>query len=464
MNKIISFLSFLYFISFSFGYSNNVCTLNTYKGLIDLSPLTLADGGYFSGSFFDYTPKSFSLLFNICGFTTRCNSLGSNNYQTNAQSCAFYPQDGTAPPMGYINQSEIFEISNGVSLRYYGGKNGTTQLDIYCDPSAKTLNIYDCIRINAQVPLYKCSMKSMYACPIPPTPTPSTTPTSTPSTTPTSTPSTTPSTTPFTTPSTTPSTTPTPTPPIFTTYPTIKTNSTIYILINNLEIFKIFSFGYSNNVCTLNTYKGLIDLSPLTLPNGGYFSGSLLFNICGFTTRCNSLGSNNYQTNAQSCAFYPQDGTAPPMGYINQSEISEISNGVSLRYYGGKNGTTQLDIYCDPSAKTLNIYDCIRINTQVPLYKCSMNSMYACPIPPTPTPSSTPTSTPSTTPTSTPSTTPCPTPTPTPSTIPTYGKQKCIFNDQGLTFTTSSTITCNYIKISQKLLCNSKDLECEYDF
>ncbi|KAN0007266.1 hypothetical protein ACTFIU_000465 [Dictyostelium citrinum] len=238
MNKIITFLSFIYFINFSFGYSNNVCTLNTNKGLIDLSPLTLPNGGYFSGSFFDYTPKSFSLLFNICGYTTRCNSLGSNNNQTNAQSCAFYPQDGTAPPMGYIDKSEISEISNGVSLRYYGGKNGTTQLDIYCDQSVKTLNIYDCIRINTQVPLYQCSMKSMYACPIPPTPT--STPSSTPSTTPCSTPSTNPTPTPF----TTPSTTPTPTPPTFYTTSRNIANSatTIPFSIWNSVLFIFFYF------------------------------------------------------------------------------------------------------------------------------------------------------------------------------------------------------------------------------
>ncbi|EAL73670.1 hypothetical protein DDB_G0268434 [Dictyostelium discoideum AX4] len=227
-----------------------------------------------------------------------------------------------------------------------------------------------------------------------------------------------------------------------------------------------FSFGYSNNVCKLNTKQGLIDLSPLTLPNGGYFSGSfidyppksfsLFFNICGYTQRCNSLGSNNYLTNAQSCAFYPQDGTAPPMGYTDKSEITQISNGVSLSYYGGKNGTTQLDIYCDPSAKTLNIYDCIRINTYVPLYQCSMYSMHACPINPTTT--STPTSTPTPTLSSTP--TPTLSSTPTPEGL----KHKCIINNEGLSFTSNSSITCNYKKNSQKILCNSIGVECEFVF
>ncbi|KAM9962304.1 hypothetical protein ACTFIR_005210 [Dictyostelium discoideum] len=164
MNKIIIFLTFSYLLNFSFGYSNNVCQLNTAQGLIDLSPLTLPNGGYYAGSFFDYPPKSFSLLFNICGYTTRCNSLGGNNHLTNAQSCAFYPQDGTAPPKGFIDSMEISQIPNGVSLSYYGGNTGVTQLDIYCDSSAKSLNIYDCIRINSVVPVYKCSMYSMYAC------------------------------------------------------------------------------------------------------------------------------------------------------------------------------------------------------------------------------------------------------------------------------------------------------------
>ncbi|KAM9991458.1 hypothetical protein ACTFIZ_004878 [Dictyostelium cf. discoideum] len=166
MNKIITFLTLSYLINLSFGYSFNVCHVDTNQGLIDLSPLKLPNGGYYAGSFFDYPPKSFSLLFNICGSTTRCNTLGSNNYYTNAQSCAFYQNDGTAPPMGYIDQSEITQIPNGVSLSYHGAQNGITQLDIYCDPTAKSLNIYDCIRINSVVPVFKCSMYSMYACPI----------------------------------------------------------------------------------------------------------------------------------------------------------------------------------------------------------------------------------------------------------------------------------------------------------
>ncbi|EAL73514.1 hypothetical protein DDB_G0268122 [Dictyostelium discoideum AX4] len=165
MNKIIIFLTFSYLLNFSFGYSNHVCQLNTAQGLIDLSPLTLPYGGYYAGSFFDYPPKSFSLLFNICGYAKKCNSLGGNNFFTNAQSCAFYPQDGTAPPMGYTDKSEITQISNGVSLSYYGSNTGVTQLDILCDPSSKSLNIYDCIRINSVVPVFKCSMYSMYACP-----------------------------------------------------------------------------------------------------------------------------------------------------------------------------------------------------------------------------------------------------------------------------------------------------------
>ncbi|EAL73513.1 hypothetical protein DDB_G0268120 [Dictyostelium discoideum AX4] len=87
------------------------------------------------------------------------------------------------------------------------------------------------------------------------------------------------------------------------------------------------------------------------------------------------------------------------MTYIEKSEITQISNGVSLSYNGSKNGTVKLDFYCEPSA-ILNTNHCIRINSLVPIYKCSMSSMYACPINSTPTPTLTPTPTPTPSPTS----------------------------------------------------------------
>ncbi|KAM9991457.1 hypothetical protein ACTFIZ_004877 [Dictyostelium cf. discoideum] len=244
--------TFLYFVNNSFGYVNNVCQIETDGGLIDLSPLTLPHGGYYAGSFFDYAPKSFSLLFNICGYTTRCNDLGSNTKNTNAESCAFYQNDGSAPPMGYIDKSELIEIKNGVSLSYGGGKNGTTQLIIYCDPHATSLNIYDCIRINTAVPLYKCSMFSMYACPIlspssSPTPTitpPSPTPTITPSPTPTITP--TPNITNTPTPTNTHS--PTPTTPSQTITPSPNPTSTPPSIIYN-------NFNFFGNLCPKSGYN-----------------------------------------------------------------------------------------------------------------------------------------------------------------------------------------------------------------
>ncbi|KAM9962303.1 hypothetical protein ACTFIR_005209 [Dictyostelium discoideum] len=242
-------ITFFYFVNNSFGYDNNVCKIETDGGLIDLSPLTLPNGGYYAGSFFDYPPKSFSLLFNICGFAKRCNSLGNNTENTNAESCAFYQNDDTAPPMGYIDKSELFEIKNGVSLSYYGGKNGTAQFRIYCDPHATSLNIYDCIRINKIVPLYKCSMFSMYACPIiSPTSSPTTTPspTITPSTTPTTTPTTTPIT-PSPTPTITPSTTPTQTQTQTFTPSTNPTSNPSNIIYN--------SFKFFGNLCPTSGYN-----------------------------------------------------------------------------------------------------------------------------------------------------------------------------------------------------------------
>ncbi|KAK5576411.1 hypothetical protein RB653_007554 [Dictyostelium firmibasis] len=315
MKKLL-FVFFIinHFAIVTFGFENNICQLITADGLIDLSPLTLPEGGFYSGTFFDYIPNSFSLLFNICGDSKICNTLGNNTQNTNAQSCTFYPKDDSSTPTGFISKSKIDQIyqvppydciqdSNqfykGVSLSYYGAKDFVTKIDLYCNPSATSLDICDCIRINngADPTIHKCSMFSI-------------------------------------------------------------------------------------------TSQGIIDLSPLTL-NYGYYSGvffegkpnsfSLLFNICGNSKKCSSLGGNNKNIYVQSCAFYPDIGTAPPMGYISQSRLIKISGGVSLSYYGGSFGTAQLDIYCDPSAKTVNIFDCTKINSKVQLFKCSMNSMYACP-------------------------------------------------------------------------------------
>ncbi|KAN0007263.1 hypothetical protein ACTFIU_000462 [Dictyostelium citrinum] len=188
------------FITYTFGeYGYNICKLNTKEGLIDLSPLTLPEGGYYTGLFFDYQPKSFGLLFNICGYATVCNGLGDNNQNTNAQSCTFYPYEGSAQPIGYISQSDLSIIEKNVppynclsqtdlpnenpsksSIEepiYYGGASLTyyvegfiTQFDIYCNPHATSLDICNCIRINNgnNPTIHRCSMYSMYACPIQP--------------------------------------------------------------------------------------------------------------------------------------------------------------------------------------------------------------------------------------------------------------------------------------------------------
>ncbi|KAN0034622.1 hypothetical protein ACTFIV_001153 [Dictyostelium citrinum] len=164
MKQVLIILNIIILCNYSFGYRDNICQLNTNEGLIDLSPLTLSHG-FYSGVFFIDKPNSFFLLFNICGNVNHCSKLNSFTIPS-PQSCAFYPSAGTPPrSIGSISKSQIIKIEGGVSLRYFGGIDGTTQLDIFCDPSSKTVNIFDCIRVNTKVPLFKCSIYSMHACP-----------------------------------------------------------------------------------------------------------------------------------------------------------------------------------------------------------------------------------------------------------------------------------------------------------